>query len=131
MPQPTAGLAVLLLATLGLTLSLTLLTPSRLSPWALGLVCAAWLPGNGAVEGPTLWVMGPDHGLTVADLLSVVGFAAAFARLVLDRPRPPRRLLHWTPAGAPPLGLALALSCTVGLWLLAVAGTVAAFTQAS
>ena len=46
---------------------------------AVGLVAAAliWVLVNGPVEGPTLLVLAPSHGITVADLPSVAGLVIA------------------------------------------------------
>ncbi len=54
---------------------------------ALALVVFAviWVLVNGPFEGPTLVVVTPDHGLTVADLLSLVAFAVAAVVLLTGR----------------------------------------------
>ena len=46
---------------------------------AVGLVAAAgvWVLINGPVEGPVLLVLSPDHGITVADLPSIVALGIA------------------------------------------------------
>lgn len=54
---------------------------------ALGLVVVAviWVLVDGPVEGATLVVVTPDHGLTVADLLSFAALAVAAVLLVSGR----------------------------------------------
>jgi len=46
---------------------------------AVGLVAAAgvWVLINGPVEGRVLLVLTPDHGITVADLPSIVALGIA------------------------------------------------------
>jgi hypothetical protein len=46
---------------------------------AVGLVAAAgvWVLVNGPVEGPVLLVLTPSHGITVADLPSMVALVIA------------------------------------------------------
>jgi hypothetical protein len=46
---------------------------------AVGLVAAAgvWVLVNGPVEGPVLLVLTPSHGITVADLPSIVALVIA------------------------------------------------------
>lgn len=53
------------------------------------LVVAAvlWLFVNGPVEGPVLVVFAPTHGVTVADLFSVLAILLAGALLVSSRRR--------------------------------------------
>jgi cell division protein FtsW (lipid II flippase) len=48
--------------------------PARL--WAAGVMVLAvvWPLVNQPIEGPTLWVVAPQHGLTVSDLLALVCF---------------------------------------------------------
>jgi hypothetical protein len=46
-------------------------------------VSAAWVLFNGAIEGPILLILSTDHGITVSDLLAVVG--ALVAGVVLLR----------------------------------------------
>lgn len=56
--------------------------------WALvALVGAsvAWLIVDGPVEGPTLLVLSPSHGVTMADLAVVAAWAGVCARLVWRR----------------------------------------------
>jgi hypothetical protein len=38
---------------------------------ALILLAGVWLLANGPVEGPVLWAMDAQHGLTTADLLAI------------------------------------------------------------
>jgi hypothetical protein len=54
---------------------------------AVGLVAAAviWVLVNGPVEGPTLLVLAPSHGITVADLLSVCALVIAGLLLCSSR----------------------------------------------
>jgi hypothetical protein len=44
---------------------------------------AAWVLFNGPIEGPILLTLSKNHGLTVSDLLAVVGVLVAGAVLVL------------------------------------------------
>ena len=44
---------------------------------------AAWVLFNGPIEGPILLTLSTNHGLTVSDLLAVVGVLVAGAALVL------------------------------------------------
>ncbi len=52
---------------------------SRRRCFAVGLVAAAtvWVLVNGPVEGPVLLVLTPSHGITVADLPSIVALVVA------------------------------------------------------
>ena len=43
----------------------------------------AWVLFNGPIEGPILLTLSTNHGLTVSDLLAVVGVLVAGAVLVL------------------------------------------------
>jgi hypothetical protein len=43
---------------------------------------AAWVLFNGTIEGPILLTLSTDHGLTVSDLLAVVGVLVAAAVLL-------------------------------------------------
>lgn len=54
---------------------------------ASGLVVAAvvWVLVNGPVEGPILVVLSRTHGITTADLLSVLAVLAAAAVLLSGR----------------------------------------------
>ena len=54
---------------------------------AVGLVVLAglWLLFNEPFEGPTLVVVTPDHGLTVADLPALATIVVALVVLVADR----------------------------------------------
>ena len=59
-----------------------------------GLLVAAaliWVLVDGPVEGPTLLVLGHGHGVTVADLASVVAVVFAAAVLLTGRRRTPRQ----------------------------------------
>ena len=46
---------------------------------------AAWVLFNGPIEGPILLRLSANHGLTVSDLLAVVGVLVAGAVLLLRR----------------------------------------------
>ena len=61
--------------------------PQRRTVVAVVLVVAAgiWFLVNGPVEGPTLVVVTPEHGLTVADLFSLVALAIAAVLLLTSR----------------------------------------------
>lgn len=61
---------------------------------AVLLVVAAvvWVLVNGPVEGPTLIVFSPSHGLTVADLPSLAAGAVAVLLVWPRRGRGPGRL---------------------------------------
>lgn len=54
---------------------------------AVALLVAAivWVFVNGPVEGPVLLLLSPKHGVTVADLGSVVAVLAAAALLLASR----------------------------------------------
>jgi hypothetical protein len=57
-------------------------------------VSVAWVAFNGRLEGPVLLTVTPTHGVTVSDLLAVLGVLVALVVLVLDRrgrQRPRRR----------------------------------------
>ncbi|HEY6664337.1 MAG TPA: hypothetical protein VI036_04330 [Propionibacteriaceae bacterium] len=62
-------------------------SPRRRRLVAVGLVAAAviWVLVNGPVEGPTLLVLTPSHGITVADLPSLG--ALVIAGLLLSSSR--------------------------------------------
>ena len=77
--------ALLSLTALTGTTAYALAVPRRR---ALGLVLAAsgaWLLTNGPLEGPILWVLDSQHGLTTADLLAPVAVGAVGLRLVALR----------------------------------------------
>lgn len=61
--------------------------PQRRTVVAVVLLVAAgiWFLVNGPVEGRTLVVVTPEHGLTVADLFSLVALAAAAVLLLTSR----------------------------------------------
>ena len=46
-------------------------------------VAAAWVLFNGPIEGPILLTISSSHGLTVSDLLAVLGVLVAGAVLLL------------------------------------------------
>jgi hypothetical protein len=82
--------AATLIAMVG-TAAVCLIIRQRVAAWLLLLFSAAWLPLNSAVEGPVIVRISDDHGITVADLLSIAGFVLAAAVLWSARP----------PAGSP------------------------------
>jgi hypothetical protein len=47
---------------------------------ALGVVSVLWLRVNGSAEGPVLWTVTPDHGLTATDLGGLAGLGVAVWR---------------------------------------------------
>ena len=47
---------------------------------ALGVVSALWLRVNGAAEGPVLWAVSAEHGLTVTDMAGLAGLAVSVWR---------------------------------------------------
>jgi hypothetical protein len=79
---------VLLVVLVGLTLA-ALITrgPVRRAVAVLLLpVAAAWVLFNGPIEGPILLTISTNHGLTVSDLLAVMGVVVA-AAILLRRDR--------------------------------------------
>jgi multisubunit Na+/H+ antiporter MnhG subunit len=50
-------------------------------------VSVAWVAFNGRLEGPVLITFTQAHGVTVSDLLAVLGVLVALVVLVLDRRR--------------------------------------------
>ena len=57
--------------------------PRRAAALLLLPVSAAWVLFNGPIEGPILLTISSSHGLTVSDLLAVVGVLVAGAVLLL------------------------------------------------
>ena len=57
--------------------------PRRAAALLLLPVSAAWVLFNGPIEGPILLTISTSHGLTVSDLLAVVGVLVAGAVLLL------------------------------------------------
>ena len=57
--------------------------PRRAAALLLLPVSAAWVLFNGRIEGPILLTISSSHGLTVSDLLAVVGVLVAGAVLLL------------------------------------------------
>ena len=57
--------------------------PRRAAALLLLPASAAWVLFNGPIEGPILLTLTANHGLTVSDLLAVVGVLVAGAVLVL------------------------------------------------
>ena len=77
--------ALLSLTALAGTTAYALAMPRR---HALGLVVAAsgaWLLANGPLEGPILWVLDSQHGLTTADLLAPAAVGVVGLRLAATR----------------------------------------------
>jgi hypothetical protein len=87
------GLGLLVLAML-LVAALVTIRGSRLGALALIPLSAVWLVVNAPFEGPTLLVISYSHGITTADLLSVVALMISTWRLgqaVLQPLRQPAR----------------------------------------
>lgn len=59
----------------------------RWGAWLLAALSVLWLRVNGPVEGPLLWEVTSDHGLTAADLAGLTGLAVAAWRLGNRRQR--------------------------------------------
>ena len=57
--------------------------PRRAAALLLLPVSAAWVLFNGPIEGPILLTISSSHGLTVSDLLAVVGVLVAGDVLLL------------------------------------------------
>jgi hypothetical protein len=57
--------------------------PRRAAALLLLPASAAWVLFNGPIEGPILVTLSPDHGLTVSDLLAVLGVLVAGGVLLL------------------------------------------------
>jgi hypothetical protein len=57
--------------------------PRRAAALLLLPASAAWVLFNGPIEGPILVTFSSTHGLTVSDLLAVVGVLVAAAVLLL------------------------------------------------
>ena len=76
---------VLLVVLVGLTLAALGARgrPRRVAAALLLPVSAAWVLFNGPIEGPILLTISSSHGLTVSDLLAVVGVLVAGAVLLL------------------------------------------------
>jgi hypothetical protein len=49
-------------------------------------VSAAWVAFNGRLEGPVLITFSQAHGVTVSDLLAVLGVLVGLGALLLDGP---------------------------------------------
>jgi hypothetical protein len=77
----TPALALILLAVL-LWCAVRTIGGDRWAALALIPLSLAWLLFNGPFEGPTLVVLSWSHGITLSDLLSVIGFGLAGWRLV-------------------------------------------------
>ncbi|MDL5154944.1 hypothetical protein [Actinomycetospora termitidis] len=63
----------------------------------LVVAAIAWLPLNHAIEGPTLFVIDATHGVTAADLISVVVFLLARVLFLSGVRVPARRERALTP----------------------------------
>lgn len=63
------------------------MTGRRVVAALLVLAAVVWLFVNRPVEGPTLLVLSRNHGVTAADLLSVLLVLVAVALVVPRRPR--------------------------------------------
>lgn len=59
--------------------------PRTILAVALVVVAGIWVLVNGPVEGPTMVVVTPDHGLSVADLFSLLALAVAAVLLLTSR----------------------------------------------
>jgi hypothetical protein len=57
--------------------------PRRATALLLLPASAAWVLFNGPIEGPILITLSTNHGVTVSDLLAVVGVLVAGAVLML------------------------------------------------
>ncbi|MGZ4515020.1 MAG: hypothetical protein ACXVX5_09980 [Mycobacterium sp.] len=55
--------------------------PSRISITALVIAAVIWPFSNGPLEGHTLLEINSTHGITVSDLLSIVGVLIAGAKI--------------------------------------------------
>jgi len=97
---------------------LSLMRPSLGSALLLAAVSALWLPvNNGELEGPILYKVSADHGLTASDLLTYAGFAlAALAgwrrrQQWLHANRPVRTAVRWLVTGSFVAVLLVLLGC--------------------
>ena len=70
-------IAFLVLAALVGCLTAAVTRPTWLWPAGVIVLSVLWLFANKPLEGPTLWVVSPGHGLTVADLATPTCFIAA------------------------------------------------------
>jgi hypothetical protein len=73
----TAVLAALLIA-----IAATLIRRTMPPAWLLLALSGIWLPSNSTLEGPILVPLSRSHGVTLADLLSVVGAVVAGTVLI-------------------------------------------------
>jgi hypothetical protein len=86
-------MALLSLATMAAATAYAVTRPGLRSAGLLLATAVAWLLANGPFEGPTLVVVSPGHGLTVADLLVpgallLAALAAVNRRRVAQPKRP-------------------------------------------
>ncbi|BBY28633.1 hypothetical protein [Mycolicibacterium sediminis] len=74
-----AGLLYGLVALIALAASAAwcAIAPRPLSLGVLLTSAVVWPLTNGPLEGPVLWTLSADHGITVSDLLSVAAVALA------------------------------------------------------
>jgi hypothetical protein len=93
---------------------------------ALIALAGVWLLANGPVEGPVLWAMDAQHGLTTADLLAIpycllamrcLARSEAYRQFRASRVIPasvaPMRALRRTASRGPSLGPARHLTATL------------------
>ena len=78
MTRARTCLAVLCLVFTGHTLR-----PRRWTAALLAGTGVAWVAVNGPQEGPVLWTLSRDHGLTVGDLLGAGAVLSAGAHVVV------------------------------------------------
>ena len=77
--------ALVSLTALAGTTAYALRVPSAAASGAVLATSVVWLLANGPLEGPILWTVAPDRGLTTADLLVPVAVAALAIRLTRRR----------------------------------------------
>ena len=70
-------IACLALAALVGCLTAAVVRPACVWPAATAVLSVLWLFANKPLEGPTLWVVSADHGLTAADLATPACLIAA------------------------------------------------------
>ena len=105
--------ALITLCGLLLCLGATIVRRSAVPACGLLLFSIAWLSADHRLEGSVLFVLSHDRGITVADLLSVLGVAVAsvvLIRLAWHTSRPADRL--WN-----------VLTVAGGCWAFAALGT--------
>ncbi len=77
----------LALAALGICFIAALWRPSRLLLILLLVLAVAWLFFNKPIEGPVIYQVSENHGLTTADLVTPVTLLVAACALVARRRR--------------------------------------------